>query len=381
MLWLYWRRIRLMVAGFAIAVLLAAALALLASTVGGARRPVATRGAGRLPDALPLRRGPVTDPDAAKVRRGLVLMNAAATACRTVAYHGLQMVAWSASGGSDAYLIEVWHRAGQSELAAGDDDMDDHVPGTSAGGDAAVGVLSLSPRMLGLMRANYLIEYAGSGSSSSRPALIVAVWRHDGTLAARYWLDQVTGLPLRREVFDSRGRLVNEGAFIDLEIGAKGIGRLPAASARAWSTQLSARRLPALRKRGWTVPGMLASDLTLVGLTTTATRSGPILDASYSDGLSVISVFMQRGQLPASLPGWQRAMVSGDQVYLTQPSGLGERGLAWSSGGYVYTVIADAPQDTVTAVVAQLPHNQHDGFWVRVGLGLKRIGSWFDPFG
>jgi len=43
-------------------------------------------------------------------------------------------------------------------------------------------------------------------------------------------------------------------------------------------------------------------------------------------------------------------------------------------------VIADAPPDTVTAVVAQLPHDRRAGFWVRVGRGLKRIGSWFDPF-
>jgi len=68
-------------------------------------------------------------------------------------------------------------------------------------------------------------------------------------------------------------------------------------------------------------------------------------------------------------------------VYLTQPTRLGERGLAWSAGGFVYTVIADAPQDTVAQVVTQLPHDRHMGIWERIGGGLRRIGSWFNPIG
>ena len=53
----------------------------------------------------------------------------------------------------------------------------------------------------------------------------------------------------------------------------------------------------------------------------------------------------------------------------------------------MYTVIADAPQQTITKVVAQLPHDHRtglyvvNGVWGRVGRGLKRIASWFNPFG
>ncbi len=379
MLWLYWRRVRHVVTGLGVALVMITALVLVAVALGGSDGPAAPR-SRRLPEALPLRRSAVRA-DVSQVRRGQMLMAAAAAACRSVSYHGVQMVAWSDAASSDAYLIEVWHRSGQPELAQGDDDVDDHLPGTYASSDAAVGVLSISPQVLDLLRTNYVIEYAGTGTSSDRPARIVEVRRRDGTLAARYWLDQVTGLPLRREMFDSHGRLVNEGAFIDLEIGSEGVGAVPAVRTRAWIASPATAEITTLRHRGWTVPSTLAGNLTLIGLTRTGTRSGPVVDASYSDGLSVVSVFMQRGELPGEIPGWQPADVGGLPVYLTQESDLGERGTVWSSGGFVYTVIADAPQETVNEVIAQLPHDRHVGIWMRVTRGLKRIGSWFDPFG
>jgi sigma-E factor negative regulatory protein RseB len=379
MIWLYWRRVRLVVLEVAIGLTAIVALSALVISLGGGGVSIPRE--TRLPQAIPLRRYVIPQPDAAIVRRGIVLLSDAASACQTVSYHGVQMVAWAGSGGMVSYLIEVWHKSGQPELAEGDNDNDDRIPGTDASNDTAIGVLSISPRMLNLLRANYLIKYAGTGSSSNRPALIVAVWRHDGTLAARYWLDQVTGLPLRREMYDSRGRLVSEGAFVDLQIGDRDVGLVPDARAPEWSAQPTARSLSGLRHHGWIVPGVLAGNMALVGLTKTATSSGSVLDASYSDGLSVVSLFIQRGELPAALPGWHTVRLSGHAVDLTENSGVGERGLAWSAGGFVYTVIADAPPDTVDQVVGQLPHDQNVGIWGRMTEGLKRIASWFDPFG
>jgi sigma-E factor negative regulatory protein RseB len=228
------------------------------------------------------------------------------------------------------------------------------------------------------MRTNYLIEYAGTDSASGRSAVIVAVRRRDGTLAARFWLDAATDLPLRREMYDSRGHLINEGAFIDLQIGGRVVGDVPTAGVQPWSIQPVAPGLGNLRTRGWPLPGALAGNMALVAVTRTATRSGAVIDASYSDGLSVVSVFLQRGELPATLPGWHLAAVRGQQVYSSDPD---ERSLAWSAHGFVYTVLADAPTQVVQRIVAELPHNSEAGFWQRVGRGLTRMGSWFNPFG
>lgn len=394
MIWLYWRRLRLAIAIAGITLGGLAALALLADTLaepdsGSTAQPAAARGAGAARLVLP-------SADSASVRRGLLLMTAAVAACRSVSYRGIQIVAWSSRGGSSSYLIDVWHRAGQPQRAESDGDVDNGpvpVQGSSSHYKGAVGVLSISPTMLRLLRSNYVIEYAGTGSSSSRSARIVLVLRHDGSLAAQFWLDQDTGLPLRREMFDESGHRVSEGAFIDLQIGSSKIGSMPTAPSQAWEAYVfpngsqgwgsrpSAARVAALRDDGWPVPKTLAGNMALASVTKTATKAGPVLDASYSDGLSVVSLFIQRGELSGTLPGWHLARVHDLRVYATESGDVDEQGLAWSARGFVYTVIADAPPDSVARVIAQLPHDGDMGFWGRVVRGVKRMGSWFDPFG
>jgi sigma-E factor negative regulatory protein RseB len=232
--------------------------------------------------------------------------------------------------------------------------------------------------MLSLIRADYQLGYAGTGVSLGHPALLVALRRGDGTLAARYWLDRQTSLPLRRQIFDSAGHLVSEGAYISLRLGETGDRELPTPRMSAWSPQPSADSAADLRALGWPVPASLGG-LALVALTGSSESSGSVVDGSYSDGLSVVSVFFQRGQLPGSLAGWHLARISGEVVYSGEPD---ERSLTWSAHGFVYTVIADASPETVARVVAGLPHDSRDGgFWAQLGRGLRRIGSWFDPLG
>jgi hypothetical protein len=47
----------------------------------------------------------------------------------------------------------------------------------------------------------------------------------------------------------------------------------------------------------------------------------------------------------------------------------------------VYTVMADAPAQTVDAVVGALPHDGPPGFWKRLSRGFVRLASWVNPFG
>jgi sigma-E factor negative regulatory protein RseB len=394
MLWLYWRRSRLVIGVTAVALGALTGLALLADSLASGdtltAQPAALgRSGAQAHYAVPS----FDDPE---VRRGLLLMSAAAAACRSVSYRGVQIVAWTSPGGSSSYLIDVWHRSGEPELAGTDGDADDRsdaegIRGGTGSGAGAVGVLNISRGMLSLLRGNYVVQYVGSGTSSDRPALIVAVRRHDGTLAAQYWLDRDTGLPLRREMFDESGRRVSEGAFIDLEIGLGGMGAVPPTRRQAWEIYISPRQSPGsrltaarvrtLRTDGWPVPRTLAGNMTLASVSRTATKSGPVLDASYSDGLSVISLFLQRGQLSGALPGWHHVAIRGLPVYSSTSGDLDEQGLAWSAGGFVYTVIADAPPQAISRVIAALPHERDTGFLDRVARGIRRIGSWFDPFG
>jgi hypothetical protein len=91
----------------------------------------------------------------------------------------------------------------------------------------------------------------------------------------------------------------------------------------------------------------------------------------------VISLFLQRGHLPPAMSGWQLVAVRGEQVYIADPD---QRSVAWSARGFVYTMIADAPAQTVDQVVSALPHTGKAGFFGRMDRGLHRLASWLNPF-
>ena len=54
--------------------------------------------------------------------------------------------------------------------------------------------------------------------------------------------------------------------------------------------------------------------------------------------------------------------------------------MTWSSQDIIYTVIADAPAQTVDAMVGALPHDTRPGFSKRMSRGLVGLASWADPF-
>jgi hypothetical protein len=76
------------------------------------------------------------------------------------------------------------------------------------------------------------------------------------------------------------------------------------------------------------------------------------------------------------MPGWRPVTLSGQTVYAVGPE---DRSFAWSAGGFVYTLVADAPMQTVSQVVAALPGTTRLGFWPRIARGLRRLASWINP--
>jgi sigma-E factor negative regulatory protein RseB len=103
-----------------------------------------------------------------------------------------------------------------------------------------------------------------------------------------------------------------------------------------------------------------------------------VLGLGYSDGLSVVSVFEQRGNLAARLAGWQKTTVDGHPVYTAGPD---QRSLTWACRGMVYTVMTDAPPQVTGAVVGALPHEGPPGFWKRISRGFARLATIVNPFG
>ena len=329
-------------------------------------------------------RAPATPGRQDSARAALLLTQAAQAAVLT-SYQGEEIVShWGTNGGS-VLVSDIWHASGGQTvtrtLAAGT--YASTGPYLSADTDARwpEGVLGVTIPLVRLLETHYIVAYQGPGSADNRIAQVVDARRGDGTLAARFWLDDTTKLPMEREVFDSAAHVISEDVFINVRTLPRPV-TAPAGGLAVpqgpWPDPLSALQLLALRTRGWLVPPGLPGGLSLFTGAQAATSTGTVIDLGYSDGLSVVSVFEQHGNLPAKLAGWQKTSVAGHVIYVAEPD---QRSLTWSSHGMVYTVIADAPAQTVDAVVGALPHDAPPGFWKRMSRGLARMASWANPFG
>jgi sigma-E factor negative regulatory protein RseB len=197
------------------------------------------------------------------------------------------------------------------------------------------------------------------------------VRRPGGRLVARFWLDSLTKLPLRREIF-SHAHLVSDVSLTHLKLGTQAVARMPRAIAHPWARRLDIRAIAALRKRGWPVPQRLAGVMRLFSASEAHDSTGPVIDMSYSDGLSVISLFVQRGELPPVMRGWARVAIDGHHAFASDPE---DRTISWSSSGFVFTMIADAPAATVDQAVETLAGNHTPGFWTRMERGIGRLVS------
>jgi sigma-E factor negative regulatory protein RseB len=343
--------------------------------------PGGPHGAGGPPLADDVRSGRAQTPAGGA---GLQLLQQAVAACQDTPYRGVQVVLWQGQGTTTVSVVDVWHQPGRMTLVQAaavtpPSGLGAAPAPAAAGYQDPDGILGVSQQLLNLLRSNYQVLYVGQGTVASRGALLVEVRRPGGGLAARFWLDAVTKLPLRREIFSPGTQMISEDAFTDLQLGNRVLGDAPAVAAVPWATELDSTMLAALRARGWPLPGQLPDNLVLFTATRTSTRYGQVVGMSYSDGLAVVSVFVQRGQLAGPMPGWRPVSLDGRAVYAIDPAGQGERSLAWSAGGFVYTLIADAPVTTVGQVVAALPGNTAPGFWQRIGHGLHRLASWGNP--
>jgi sigma-E factor negative regulatory protein RseB len=307
------------------------------------------------------------------------LLNKAAAAGLDTSYQGVELIAQSGVTGTVTMISSVWHRGGgltvtqtsdASVLGASQSDV-----AYAGDGHSAEGVFGLTKTLVGLLSRHYIAVFTGTGSALDRPALIVELHRADGSLAARFWLDSKTLVPLRRDVFDTSAQLVSEDAFVQVQFGS--LAAPPAAPSPVpsqWSRVAApVKLLVELDGRGWQLPAILPGGLTLYEAAQSQTDAGQVVDLGYSDGLSVISLFVQRGTL-ANMTGWQPVSLRGHVVYVAEHS------ITWAGRGFVYTVIADAPPQTVEQVVAALPQNSAPGFLARIGRGLDRLASLVNPF-
>ena len=335
---------------------------------------------------------PTTSPNAQKAsqkasQRASTLLTQAAQAAVLTSYQGEEIIShWGTTNGGSVLVSDIWHASGgqtiTQTLTAGPAASSEPYLSSDTDGQWPEGVLGVTTQLVRLLETHYVVVYAGAGSADNRTAQIVEAWREDGSLAARFWLDDATKLPLEREVFDTAAHVISEDVFINVRFSKLAPAAAPAGGPAdppgPWTDPLPAAQLLALRASGWLVPPELPGGLSLFTGAQTQTNTGTVLDLGYSDGLSVVSLFEQRGNLAAKLAGWQKITVAGHVIYAAEPD---QRSLTWASRGMVYTVMADAPAQTVDNVIRVLPHDKPPGFWKRMSRGFGRLASWVNPFG
>jgi hypothetical protein len=307
-------------------------------------------------------------------QRALVLLGAAADAARSRSYTGTQYVGTWRGPVQTSAVLDVVHRPGSGSTVTSS--------GAEHGGDGR-GVLLATPeldaRLLRLLAESYDLAVVGDGRCAGRRADVVEARRPDrtgtGSVAGRFWLDHDTGLVLRREVYDEHGQRLRSSAFVDLQVERQvaevPVGVLP--------PRASGRRV-ALEEVSWRPPQTLPGHLELFDARMRRHGDADVLHLAYSDGLSTLSVFAQRGGVhdrPGE--GFHAERVQGSQVWV-QPAAP-ER-VVWQGHGRVFTLVSDASPGTVRAAVAALPHDRapRGGLLARLGRGLSRLGSWLNPF-
>jgi sigma-E factor negative regulatory protein RseB len=324
---------------------------------------------------------------------GMHLLDGAADAGLSTSYQGTELTAQSGVGGSVKMISQVWHQGSGLTLVASSSDT---APAAASYGVASFdqvsgspeGVFGVTKSLVALLGKHYVAVDRGGGAAIGRAATVVDLYRFDGSLAAQYWLDKQTMVPLRRELFDTSDNVISEDSFVQVKFGAGAAPKLVGAGAVKMQSQAGAggqpswvaadapaRFLASLAGQGWQVPGSLPGGLPLYSAASAETTNGEVADLEYSDGLYVVSLFVQRGTLAANMAGWRQVSVDGRQAFVSGHS------VTWAAPGFVYTMIADTPPQTESQVVGSLPRGGAPGVLGRFGRGFIRLARVINPFG
>ena len=221
----------------------------------------------------------------------------------------------------------------------------------------------------------YRIESLPSTHILGRPARVIAVYPKDQfRFGYRLWLDEKTAMPLKTQLCDPQGQVIEQLFFARLDmpenipdsdlaptvrtVGMRWVRQGPSNdSASAALADYRASQLP---------PGF---RLTVQGAQTLGGASAPASHLVYSDGLATVSVFVeeQRGSVPgvamfgATAPGVGTtgianqgdsitgvANVAASSVSLEPDAQAPVQGLARVGSGYAFSTVVQGHQ--VTAV-------------------------------
>jgi negative regulator of sigma E activity len=309
--------------------------------------------------------------------RALTLLQTAARTARNASWSGTQHIVSTRSGEPRFTVLQVQHAPGSGSIVR-----------VLASEQQEVAADSLDEQQLSLLARHYDLTMSAVTLCHGRRVEVVEARRPGlvgpAALAGRFWVDQATGLLLRRDVLDEDGALARTSSFVSLRMTVPStavVAMSRAAVLRPSGQHLDAAQLELLEAQGWPVPTSLPSGLELFEARLHDGDSGDVLQLSYSDGLSTLSLFVQKGELPSDARYGSPRPMAGSTVWVSP--GAAEQ-VVWAGAGRTWTLVSDAPQTTIVQAVTALPHTDspvaNDGLAQRAWRGLGRVGSWFTPF-
>ena len=277
-------------------------------------------------------------------------MRYAADASGSVSYDGRQRFTAFRDGAVMAADAELEARAGQGTQVrvvnqTGEQVIEGFTPAT-------ISSRVVDNELLLLLERNYTLAGRRGAIVAGRAATVVIAMRA-GTVAARWWIDDDTGVLLWHETYNETGSVELSFGFTKINIiHAAGIidhfpRRLVVPNG---DVALTLSNTPRLETAGWTCPADLA------GLSLTRLRSNSTVDPTgvqlgYTDGLVTVSVFEQRGRLSVAPDGasWDPAL----KAYIWHGA---SEAATWQSGDTVFTVVTDGSEALLGSAVDALPH-------------------------
>jgi sigma-E factor negative regulatory protein RseB len=196
----------------------------------------------------------------------------------------------------------------------------------------------------------YRLTIATGGKLVGRDTRVVTVQPADGyRYGYRLWLDQTTAMPLKVQIADDDGTVVEQLLFSDISVPQ----RIPAAAVRPsvltdsfnWRRTTVAPPLPGPASpatAAWRV-GSLPPGFGLLAVRSQPGESGgkPIDQLVYSDGVASVSVFIEAGVAP------------GEQGEGPSRMGAANAYTAVASG-YLVTAVGEVPVRTVETIARSL---------------------------
>lgn len=202
---------------------------------------------------------------------------------------------------------------------------------------------AILPERIQDLAGYYSLRLGGTERITGRPAQLVIVQPIDQyRYGYRLWADKETGVLLKADLLDTRGKILEQFMFTQINIGT----RIPAAALQpsvagegmTWHREEGDPQAAA-GKPGWTASRLpkgfrLSAHVTRQALM----RKRPVEHLVYTDGLAAVSVFVEkRGQDAKN--------------FMLGPSRMGAvNALGSRVQDYQITTVGEAPPDTIALI-------------------------------